>query len=164
MSTESEKTKKAEEIISNSKGKLVMKISTIYVRKTKQYGETTLGQLTINGIAKSWFVLEPGGPDSTTAGSDKRIKAGRYKLVPYSSKRYPGVYELQNVPGRSKILIHVGNYHENTEGCLMPGKKWGVLADKHYYVRESKKALNEIFSEIVNSKLIYVVITNEFGR
>lgn len=141
-----------------------MKVSTIRVRRQKQYGETTLGQLMIDGIAKIWFVLEPGGPDSTTAGSDKRIKAGTYKILPYSSRRYPNVYELQHVPGRSKILIHAGNYHENTEGCLMPGQMWGVLADKHYYVKNSKKALDEIFSSIANSTLINVIITNEFGK
>ncbi|QFU06879.1 hypothetical protein FIU82_17940 (plasmid) [Pseudoalteromonas sp. THAF3] len=82
----------------------------------------------------------------------------------YSSKRYPGVYELQGVPGRTKILIHAGNYHENTEGCLMPGKSWGVQADKHYYVGNSRKALSEIFSAISQSEQINVIITNEFDR
>ncbi|MCZ0924736.1 DUF5675 family protein [Vibrio diabolicus] len=74
--------------------------------------ETTLGKLTIEGVSKSWFVLESAGPDSMTEGSDKRIKAGTYKLLSYSSSRYPNVYELQNVPGRSFILIHAGNYHQ----------------------------------------------------
>ncbi len=140
-----------------------MKISTVYVRRQQQHGKTTLGKLTINGITKSWFVLEPGGPDSETAGSDQRIKAGTYQILPYSSKKYSGVYELQKIPGRSKILIHAGNYHENTESCLMPGKNWGVSEEKHYYVTDSKKALKEIFSAIESSTLISVIITNEFA-
>lgn len=43
------------------------------LKRTKQMGETTLGKLTIEGVSKSWFVLEPAGPDSITEGSDKRI-------------------------------------------------------------------------------------------
>ncbi|HHF3043506.1 MULTISPECIES: DUF5675 family protein [Vibrio] len=115
---------------------------------TKQMRETTLGKLTIEGVSKSWFVLESAGPESMTEGSDKRIKAGTYKLLSYSSPRYPNVYELQNVPGRSFILIHAGNYHQDTLGCLMPGKTWGKVAKSHYYVGSSKLALKEIFLKL----------------
>ncbi|CAH1601148.1 conserved hypothetical protein [Vibrio owensii] len=34
------------------------------LKRIKQMGETTLGKLTIEGVSKSWFVLEPAGPDS----------------------------------------------------------------------------------------------------
>jgi len=139
-------------------------IVTINVRRTKQLGETTLGKLTIEGKNKSWFVLEPTGPDSVEEGSDKRIKAGTYKVVPYSSSKYPDVYELKNVPGRSFILIHAGNYHKDTLGCLMPGKTWGSVGDKHYYVGNSKAALKEIFSEISNYQDIQIKITNQLEK
>lgn len=127
-------------------------------------GETTLGKLTIEGVSKSWFVLEPAGPDSITEGSDKRIKAGTYKLLPYSSPKYPNVYELKNVPGRSFILIHAGNYHKDTLGCLMPGKTWGSVAKSHYYVGNSKLALKEIFFEIANYKKITINISNQLEQ
>ncbi|TOK51156.1 DUF5675 family protein, partial [Vibrio parahaemolyticus] len=93
--------------------------ATLNLRRIKQYGETTLGKLTIDGVDKSWFILEPGGPDSIVEGSDKRISAGTYKMEPFSGAKYKNVYELKNVPGRNYVLIHAGNYHENTEGCLM---------------------------------------------
>lgn len=133
----------------------------IHVKRIKQLGETTLGKLTIEGKNKSWFVLEPAGPDSIVEGSDKRIKAGTYKVLPYRSPKYPNVYELQNVPGRSFILIHSGNYHKDTLGCLMPGKMWGSVGDKHYYVGNSKAALKEIFSEISNHRNVKITITNK---
>lgn len=69
----------------------------IHLKRIKQLGETTLGKLTIEGKNKSWFVLEPAGPDSILEGSDKRIKAGTYKVLPYRSPKYPNVYELQNI-------------------------------------------------------------------
>ncbi len=138
-------------------------MATIRIRRIKQYGETTIGKLTIDGVNKHWFVLEPGGPDSRIEGSDKRIEAGTYSILPYSSAKYNSVYELQNVPGRTKILIHAGNYHDNTEGCLMPGLLWGVMNDKQYYVASSRAAVKGIFSIINNAGSIKVIITNDFG-
>lgn len=134
------------------------------LKRIKQMGETTLGKLTIEGVSKSWFVLEPAGPDSIIEGSDKRIKAGTYKLLPYSSPKYPNVYELRNVPGRTYILIHAGNYHKDTLGCLMPGKTWGSVAKSHYYVGNSKSALKEIFTEIASYKKISINISNQLEQ
>ncbi|MGF1836523.1 DUF5675 family protein [Photobacterium sanguinicancri] len=134
---------------------------TINVKRIKQFGETTLGKLTIEGVNKSWFVLEPGGPDSKVENSDKRIAAGAYKVKPFTGNRYKNVYELKNVPGRKYILIHPGNYHKNTEGCLMAGKTWGVLKDSHFYVGNSKAAIKEIFSEMSKYQDIEIKITNQ---
>lgn len=60
------------------------------------------------------------------------IPQGLYNLIPYNSKKYPNVFKLLNVPGRSDILIHVGNYacevtvgngtfQTDTEGCILVG-------------------------------------------
>ncbi|WP_259556168.1 DUF5675 family protein [Vibrio harveyi] len=98
------------------------------LRRIKQYGETTLGKLTIEGIDKSWFVLEPGGPDSIVEGSDKRISAGTYKVEPFSGTKYKKCVRIKKMfQDGLMFLIHAGNYHKNTEGCLMPGKKLGSV-------------------------------------
>ena len=34
-------------------------------------------------------------------------------------------FRVQNVPGRSGILFHVGNTAEDTEGCILLGLKLG---------------------------------------
>ena len=57
------------------------------------------------------------------------IPAGRYTCVPYSSGRFSNVYEVTDVPGRTKILIHTGNhagdttkgYKSDVEGCILVG-------------------------------------------
>lgn len=133
----------------------------IRLNRKKQLGETTLSKLTIDGLNKSWFVLEPAGPDSNISNSDKRIFCGTYKVKPYSSPKYPNVYEIKNVPGRSYILIHAGNYHEDTLGCLMPGKSSGILSGNQYYVSHSKAALKEIFSELKKHSNIEIKISNQ---
>lgn len=63
-----------------------------------------------------------------------RIPAGRYKVIlrPFGgwherlAKRFPAIHrgaiELEGVPGRSAILIHPGNFHTETEGCILPGQ------------------------------------------
>ena len=50
------------------------------------------------------------------------IPEGEYECMPYSSAKYPNVWELQNVKDRSKILIHAGNFEEDTRGCILVGK------------------------------------------
>lgn len=32
-------------------------------------------------------------------------------------------FEIQNVPGHSNILIHIGNYNKDSEGCILIGEK-----------------------------------------
>lgn len=48
------------------------------------------------------------------------IPAGSYNCKPYSSVRYNNVYQVDDVPNRGYILIHIGNFLKDTEGCLMP--------------------------------------------
>ena len=55
------------------------------------------------------------------------IPTGQYVVKPYSSAKYPHVYQVMDVPGRSKILIHVGNTDDDTEGCILVGSSVGKL-------------------------------------
>lgn len=49
------------------------------------------------------------------------IPSGLYQVVPYSSPKHKDCYVLLDVPEREDILIHVGNYPWETEGCIFPG-------------------------------------------
>lgn len=119
----------------------------------------TRGILTISGKSGSWYVLEPGGPDSMAEGSDQRIPAGSYHVKPYSSPKYPDVFELQSVPGRTYILIHPGNFHRNTEGCLMPGKV-KMMDGADLAVGSSRTAFSEIKRHLAGARRITIEITN----
>jgi hypothetical protein len=57
------------------------------------------------------------------------IPIGEYIVKTYSSNKYPNVWELQDVEGRSYILIHSGNVEEHTQGCILVGRKWGFLGE-----------------------------------
>ncbi|WP_067216753.1 DUF5675 family protein [Marinomonas gallaica] len=119
----------------------------------------TRGVLTIGGKAGTWYILEPSGPDSTTEGSDQRIPQGTYRVTSYSSPKYPDAFELKDVPGRTYILIHPGNFHSNTEGCLMPGKV--KMSDNNdLAVGRSRVAFNEIKAHLAGAQRITIEISN----
>lgn len=79
------------------------------------------------------------------------ISVGTYHCVPHNSPNHPNTWELQNVVGRSNILIHDGNVpviytdsegkeHHDTEGCILVGKAFGWI-ETHQAVVESKVTL-----------------------
>lgn len=69
------------------------------------------------------------------------IPKGIYKVQPYTSDRYRDVFQIMDVPGRTAILIHAGNTCHDTEGCVLPGLKYGKLHGVDA-VLESRNALN----------------------
>ena len=65
-----------------------------------------------------------------TTFEDRPIPAGRYivRLMPAAANPKHGeCWEIQNVPGRSDILFHVGNDASDSDGCVLVGQ--GFAAD-----------------------------------
>lgn len=51
-----------------------------------------------------------------------KISPGTYMCVRFESPHLGyEVFMLENVPGHDHILIHIGNYNENSDGCIMLG-------------------------------------------
>ena len=80
------------------------------------------------------------------------IPPGTYKLRvrPASESRkfnYDHI-EVLGVPGRDKILIHVGNYLRNTDGCILPGRYPSNLPNGQYVVYDSSVAFRDILAAV----------------
>lgn len=66
------------------------------------------------------------------------IPGGKYLCRIIRSPRFGTVYHVKNVPGRSGVLIHSGNYAGDTSrgwrthshGCILPGLRRGRLGDQ----------------------------------
>ena len=79
------------------------------------------------------------------------IPEGLYKVVPYSSKKYPEHYHVLQVKGRSGILIHQGNfcgdiekgYLTNVQGCILVGRQIGSIQGQKA-VLSSRLAMNDL--------------------
>jgi hypothetical protein len=101
----------------------------------------TLGILTVVGKEHNpFFTLE--NPLRET-NKDSRIPAGEYVCAPYSGAKFKDVYILKDVPDRTFILIHPGNFESDTEGCILVGKSAGSSV-RGPAVFESKYALQDL--------------------
>jgi len=107
----------------------------------------TLGVLNFQKVDHpTFYTLELPWKDNATDISC--IPEGNYRCVPYSSEDFPSVYEVKHVPGRTKILMHIGNYPENTLGCILPGKS--VISDRPM-VTHSRQTM-DLIREITDYK------------
>ena len=115
-------------------------LATLY--RYKRTETETIGVLFADG--RQYFILEPPWKDNQRNISC--IPAGTYKCVfmkRSSSGKYKNIYWVQDVPNRTAILIHAGNTHDHTRGCLIPGKRTGKLAGKNA-VLNSRSALMDL--------------------
>jgi len=105
----------------------------VYLKRTEESDHGTFGYLAVPEVGFSCYTAELPWRDNKRGESC--IPKGTYKLVPFSSAKHPNVYQVENVPDRDSILIHIGNYAGDTnkgfkadsDGCIMLGKSLGYL-------------------------------------
>lgn len=115
----------------------------------------TIGMLQIKGLQHDpIFTLE--NPWLNNKRSISCIPTGVYKTVPFSGTKYNSVYQLLNVPSRSYILIHSGNFERNTSGCLLLGLGASYIGDE-FGVTSSKKAV-EYFKGLIGDHPFELII------
>ena len=74
------------------------------------------------------------------------IPKGIYEVIMNYSPKFKRVLPLLlNVPNRSSIRIHRGNYPKDTQGCLLPGEntKVGVVTNSTKYEQLICKLISE---------------------
>ncbi|WP_319778428.1 DUF5675 family protein [Maridesulfovibrio sp.] len=83
------------------------------------------------------------------------IPVGEYRCERVRSPRFGVVYHIKDVPGRSHVLIHSGNYagdstkgwKTHSHGCILPARKRGRLG-KQLAGLCSKSALSSFMSAL----------------
>jgi len=93
---------------------------------------------------------------------ETRIPAGRYKISVrtfgdfhsrYSqrfSDFHKGMLEVMNVPGFTDILIHIGNFEHNTEGCLLVGM---TANEGNMTIGSSAVAYKKLYKKVIAAAL-----------
>ena len=130
---------------------------TNFVLTRTHFGpNSTLGKLIAYGTPLIAYTLEdavreiPGMPVSEWKIKGRTaIPVGAYDLVITYSNRFKRLMPLLvDVPGFEGVRIHAGNTHEDTEGCVLVGRKWTEVQpsglDRMVY--ESRPAFDAFFS------------------
>ena len=55
------------------------------------------------------------------------IPTGHYKVKRHISPKFGECFKVIEVPERSEILIHAGNTHKDTHGCILLGLQFGTI-------------------------------------
>jgi hypothetical protein len=100
-------------------------------------------------------------------GNQRRVScipAATYEAIPINrTSNGKWALWLQNVPDRSEILIHTGNYTRHILGCILPGiTHVDIDGDGITDVAQSQRAMDLIESFVGKTPRIEVEIIDEF--
>jgi len=86
------------------------------------------------------------------------IPLGAYECVKRSSLKYKDHFHILNVPNRSWILIHHGNYFRDTLGCILVGRTLSDIdGDGFRDVTHSKQTMAKL-NELLPDKFEVVIL------
>ena len=128
--------------------------------RTDSGPKQTLGSISINDL--TLFTLElPNLNNDGIEGNEVRkscIPDGIYPVFAHTSLKFGKCFWIKEVPGRSAILIHPGNYYYHTLGCILVGlKQKDMNNDGLIDNQSSKAAMKELLKhEITEIEIITV--------
>jgi|WetSurMetagenome_2_1015567.scaffolds.fasta_scaffold00103_66 hypothetical protein len=105
-------------------------------------------------------------PDRGNQHNCSCIPEGTYTINkvtdPAIVKAHGRCFQVQNVPGRSGIFIHIGNYATgvkvDTKGCILPGLYlFDLNKDGELDVAESTKAIEKLFDVLPDVSTLIII-------
>lgn len=110
-----------------------------------------------DGIIAEWDSLEL--PWRNNQRRISCIPTGIYKAKKHVSPRFGQSLWLQDVPNRSEILVHKGNYYTDILGCILIGTGLAdINNDGVMDVRNSAKAVGQLMNYLTNVNDIMIEI------
>jgi len=128
----------------------------VTIKRLGEYGGATLGVMLIENQPR-WVTLEKPWKDNEVRKSC--IPAGTYKAIRHTSTKHGVVFWLQDVPGRSEIMIHRGNSAEDTLGCILLGTSFGQAMGKGW-ISNPRHAMDLFMLALKNENEITITIEN----
>jgi hypothetical protein len=127
--------------------------------RVSEHSGATMGVLCIDDMPE-FVTLEEAWRDNERNISC--IPVGRYKLRPKVSPSRGRVWQVMNVPERDHILIHAGNTHKDTQGCILVGMQFGVL-ESEAAILASKSAFQRFMTLMAGTPEAELVIIDAYG-
>lgn len=85
------------------------------------------------------------------------IPSGTYIAQKHTSPTKGKCIELLNVPLRSNILIHIGNFTSDIRGCILVGDSArDINSDGTYDVTNSRRTLQELLLQLPEAFLVRI--------
>lgn len=137
---------------------------TIIVKRKKEDDYQTLGELSIhdNKMNEIFSCKTIELPWKDNKKNESRIPKGEYVAVRHTSPKFGECLWIQDVPGRSEILIHVANFRSDLRGCIGVGESFvDIDGDGHKDVTSSKSTMNALLNEL-DGDLFAIHIEEEF--
>lgn len=129
----------------------------LIVNRTKQDSVQTLGALTVGGF--ECYTLEL--PWRGNKRRISRIPEGIYTGIPHVSPNFGNSIWIKDVPDRSEILVHYGNFYRNTLGCVLVGRTlFDIDDDGHVDVTHSRSTMEQLYDIIRYEKEFPVIVKN----
>lgn len=120
----------------------------------------TLGRMVLfegSKIILQLYTLEL--PDLGNQQNISCIPEGKYEVHRIYSPKFGKCFHLQDVPGRSEILIHKGNYNKDTHGCILVGMcRADINGDGVTDVIESSLAMDKLQNVITEDVFTLIII------
>ncbi len=76
------------------------------------------------------------------------IPDGVYEVAPDEEGKYIGHPEIQDVPGRTEIIIHPANEVHEIIGCLAPGSSFAISSSGEPTVISSRVAYEKVLEKL----------------
>ena len=128
-------------------------MKTIYLRRFDMDVDNCLGIWRQDDLNYPLFTLELSWRYNAIFNSC--IPQGVYIIKPHISPRFDECFKVEKVIGRSDILIHSGNTHINTHGCILIGMAAGNLNEEEA-VLSSRKAMNLLLKIIKEPRELHI--------
>jgi len=114
--------------------------------RVSEYNDATLGVLCINNRPIA-VTLEDKWRNNEKMVSC--IPTGIYKIRRHTSPNFGNCFKVLDVPNRSEILIHAGNTHKDTNGCILLGLMYAT-AGVDAAILSSRAAIANFMTEMLN--------------
>jgi hypothetical protein len=128
----------------------------VTIKRGASLKEGTFGMILYNGKP---FAVTGERPWKDNQKNISCIPVGIYLCKRYSSDKYPDTFEVVNVPGRTHILFHKGNFPlKDSKGCILIAEKFEDINDD-VCVLESNNGFSEFLSKLkgVNTFILQIV-------
>jgi hypothetical protein len=87
------------------------------------------------------------------------IPPGNYNAKMVLSSTFGWCIQILDVPSRSGILLHYGNYYTNTKGCILVGKSFSnINCDLQTDISNSRAAIKQLTSYFKPNQIFNITI------